>query len=97
MNTPVPLHRGMTFGFYARNGYYGTPQARLEVDRMKTLHIEWVCLVVTVLQEHAMSCRQFRDFEVTPADDEVRDIIDYIHAQGMTVCSAATSSFRTTA
>lgn len=85
MNTPVPLHRGMTFGFYARNGYYGTPQARLEVDRMKTLHIEWVCLVVTVLQEHAMSCRQFRDFEVTPADDEVRDIIDYIHAQGMKV------------
>lgn len=81
----VDLHRGMTFGFYARNGYYGSPQARLEVDRMATLNIEWVCLVVIVLQDTFASTRQYRDFYQTPADDEIRDIIDYIHSRGMKV------------
>src|SRR5690606_10559713 len=79
----VPLHRGMTFGFYARNGYYGSAQARLEIDRMATLGIEWVCLVVIVLQDTFASTRQYRDFYQTPADDELREIIDYIHLKGM--------------
>lgn len=81
----VPVHRGMTFGFYARNGYFGSPEARQQVDRMKALNIEWVCLVSIVMQESLLSCRQYRDFAMTPADDELRDIVDYIHAQGMKV------------
>jgi hypothetical protein len=80
-----PIHKGMTFGFYARNGYYGSPQARLEVDRMAETGIQWVCVVATVLQETFASGRQFRDFRITPADDELRDIIDYIHQRGMKV------------
>lgn len=84
--TPVtPIHRGMTFGFYARNGYYGSKQARVEVDRMATLNINWVCVVVTVMQDTFASTRQYRDFVNTPADDELRDIIDYIHSKGMKV------------
>ena len=79
------IHRGMTFGFYARNGYYGSAEARQQVDRMKELNIEWICLVSTVLSESMLSCRQFRDFKMTPADDELRDIIDYIHERGMRV------------
>jgi hypothetical protein len=82
---PVPIHRGMTFGFYARNGYFGLPEARQQVDKMKELNIEWICVVSTVLQETMMSGRQFRDFKMTPADDELRDIIDYIHEKGMKV------------
>jgi hypothetical protein len=81
----VPLHRGMSFGFYARNGYYGSPEARMAVDRMQELNIDWVCLIVTVLQDTFASTRQYRDFTMTPADDEVRDIIDYIHSKGMKV------------
>ena len=79
------IHRGMTFGFYARNGYYGSEQARLEVDRMASLNIRWVCLVATVLQDTFASGRQYRDFKMTPADDELRDIMDYIHQKGMKV------------
>jgi len=82
---PVPLHRGMSFGFYARNGYYSSAQARLEVGRMKELHIDWVCVIATVLQDTFASTRQYRDFTMTPADDEVRDIIDHIHSKGMKV------------
>lgn len=85
LQQPVPLHRGMTFGFYARNGYYGSEQARREVDKMAQLNIQWVCLVVIVMQETFAGGRQFRDFVMTPADDELRDIIDYIHARGMKV------------
>jgi hypothetical protein len=36
----VPIHRGVTFGFYARNGYYGSAEARQQVDRMKELNYE---------------------------------------------------------
>lgn len=85
ISQPVALHRGMTFGFYARNGYFGSEEARREVDKMQALNIEWVCVVSTVLQETYASGRQFRDFKMTPADDELRDIIDYIHAKGMKV------------
>lgn len=81
----LEIHRGMTFGFYARNGYYGSPAAREQVDKMAALNIKWVCLVSTVLQDTYASTRQYRDFKMTPADDELRDIIDYIHAKGMKV------------
>lgn len=75
----------MTFGYYARNGYYSSPEARQEVDRMKELNIQWVCLIVIVLQDTFASTRQYRDFVMTPADDELREIIDYIHGKGMKV------------
>lgn len=85
MDRPIPIHRGMTFGFYARNGYFGSAEARAEIPKMKSLNIEWVCLVATVLQETYASGRQFRDFRMTPADDELRDIIDHLHAAGLKV------------
>ena len=85
IKAPVPLHRGMNFGYYARNGYFGSAEARRQVDKMKALSVEWVCLISTVLQETYASGRQFRDFKMTPADDELRDIIDYIHEKGMKV------------
>lgn len=80
-----PIHRGMTFGFYARNGYFGSETARRQVDKMAALNIDWVCLVATVLQDTYASGRQYRDFKMTPADDELRDIIDYIHQKKMKV------------
>ncbi len=79
------IHRGVTFGFYAGNGYYGSPQARLEVDRMTELGVTWVCVVTTVWQETFASTRQFRDFKMTPSDHELIDIIHYIHQKGMKV------------
>lgn len=82
---PVSLHRGMTFGFYARNGYYSSPDAYAQVDKIKALNIEWVCVVAIVMQDTFASTHQYRDFTETPADDELRDIIDYIHKCGMKV------------
>ena len=73
----APFFKGMTYGFYARNGYYSSPQARTDVDRMADLGIEWVCLVAIVMQDAMMSVRQYRDFEITPADDELRDMSGY--------------------
>lgn len=81
----TPFFKGMTFGFYARNGYYSSEQAKLEVDRMAETGIEWVCLVSTVMQDMMMSTRQYRDFLITPADDELRDIIAYMKSKEMKV------------
>lgn len=85
MANPVPVHRGMTFGYYARNGFYSSPAARDHVDRMADLGIEWVCVVCIVLQDTFASTRMYRDFQVTPGDDELLDIADYIHNRGLKV------------
>ncbi len=81
--TSLRIHRGVNFGFYARNGYYSSEKARLEVDRMKECNVSHVCVIATVLADTFCSPRQYRDFKMTPADDEVREIIDYIHSKGM--------------
>lgn len=79
------VHRGVNFGFYARNGYYATREARREVDRMAELGVNWICLIATVFRETAVSTTEFRDFEGTPDDAELRRMIDYIHSKGMRV------------
>lgn len=81
----IPIHRGVNFGFFAGAGYYSSKQARLEVDRMAKLGVTWVCVIATVWQEAFASTRQFRDFRMTPGDDELIGIIDYIHQKKMKV------------
>ncbi|WP_334319065.1 hypothetical protein OH491_22280 [Termitidicoccus mucosus] len=85
MSASIPIHRGMTYGYYARNGYYGSAAAKTDVDRMATLNIDWVCLVVTVMQDTFASTRMYRDFAQTPGEDEIMGIVDYIHSKGMKV------------
>ncbi len=79
------IYRGVTFGFWARNGYFESPQARLEVDRMAETGVRWVCVVPTIMQETITTPRMFADFEVTPGEFELAEIIDYIHGRGMKV------------
>jgi hypothetical protein len=79
------VQRGVTFGFYARNGYFSTVEAQVQVERMAETEVDWVVLVPTVMQDTYSSTVQYRDFEVTPDDSEVRRIIDYIHSKGIKV------------
>ncbi len=75
----------VTFGFYCGNGWLSTPQARQEVDHIAAAGIRWVVLTPIVVQETCSSTVQFRDFELTPSDDELIGIIDYFHAKGIRV------------
>jgi hypothetical protein len=77
--TAPEIHRGVTFGLFAENGYLASREARLEVDRMADLGVTWVCVVPTVWQETFASTVQFRHFKRTPCDHELIDIIDCIH------------------
>jgi hypothetical protein len=79
------LQLGVTFGFYAKNGYFATDQARREVDEMASSGIKWVVVTPTVAQETYSSTIQFRDFELTPSDYELTCIIEYIKSKGMHV------------
>ncbi len=78
-------HMGVTFGFYAKNGYFSSQEAKDEVDAIAAAGANWVVLVVTVMQEDAHGTRQFRDFVNTPNDLELKEIIDYIHGKGIHV------------
>jgi len=77
--------RGVTFGFYARNGVLGSDWAKNEVDKMIETGVEWVVLCPTVMQDTAHSTMQYRDFCVTPNDHELYTIIDYMHKKGLKV------------
>ena len=68
--------KGVNFGFYARNGYYSSPEGVRQIDKIAALGTPWVCLISTVMQETFVSTRQFRDFRITPSDDELIQAID---------------------
>ena len=76
---------GVTFGFRAKAGYFDSAKAREEADSIAAAGIKWVTLVATVFQEHYYSERQFSDFELTPSDLEVADMVDYLHSLGIKV------------
>lgn len=82
---PVMRHYGVTLGFYAPNGYFRSAAGDEEVDRIASLGIPWVCLVVTVLQDRFSSERQYADFRVTPSDLDLRHVIDRLHSHGIKV------------
>ncbi|MDQ8209257.1 hypothetical protein QEH52_17150 [Coraliomargarita sp. SDUM461003] len=81
----LPVQRGVTFGFYARNGVLGSEWARREVDHMLELNVGHVVLTPIVMQESSHSTRQYRDFEVTPNDHELYQIIEYMKLKGIEV------------
>jgi hypothetical protein len=79
------LHCGVTFGFYARNGYFSTKAAKEEIDAIVACNVKWIALTPTVMQEAYCATRQFRDFENTPDDFELTEMINYIHSKGIKV------------
>lgn len=79
------LHRGMSFGYLARRGYYASPEGLAQVDRMAALGVTWVALMVSVMQDTFTSTRLYQDFEFTPEDREVEEIIARFQARGVRV------------
>jgi hypothetical protein len=79
------LHRGMSFGYLARPGFFDSEVGRTAVTAMAALGIRWVALMVTITQETFASRRVFRDFELTPDDAELERIIAHCHASGLRV------------
>lgn len=80
-----PFFRGMNFGFYAPRGFYGSEAALQAVQGMKALNVEWVCLIATVFQKHFAADDQGPDPERSPSDDDLRFMIDHLHAEGLKV------------
>ena len=76
---------GVTFGFYATNGYFGSVEAKAEIDAIARAGATWVTVVPTVWQDSCSSSFQYKDFALTPNDIELMDAIDLIHAKGMKV------------
>ncbi len=82
---PNEMQMGVTFGFYAPQGYFGSPQARDEVEAMARAGVTWVTVVPMVWQEASDSSLQYKDFERSQNDLDLADIIAFIHAKGMKV------------
>lgn len=79
------LHKGMSFGYLAKRGYFASPDGLAQVDRMADLGVTWVALMVSVMQETWHSTRMYQDFEFTVEDHELEQIIARFHARGVRV------------
>jgi len=79
------MYKGVTIGYYAKNGYFSSKAARTEIDRIAEAGIPWICLVSTIMQEQFCSTRMFRDPVQTPGDDELLDIMAYAHKKGLQI------------
>ena len=79
------VQRGMTLGFYAPAGYYGSQEARDEVDRIAAMGATWILLAPNVWQEGRYTTVQFNDFMKSQSDLDILDLCDYIHAKGLHV------------
>lgn len=86
MSSLPEIQRGVTFGFYARNGVLSSPWAGQQVDLIAENGISWVVLTPVVMQETCHTTRQYRDFEVTPGDHELVGLIDLFHKKNIKVC-----------
>ena len=82
---PDGMQWGVTFGFYATNGYFGSVEAKAEIDAIARAGANWVTVVPTVWQDTCSSSFQYKDFALTPDDIELKEAIDLIHAKGMKV------------
>jgi len=82
---PDGMQWGVTFGFYATNGYFGSAAAKMEIDAIARAGATWVTVVPTVWQDSCSSSFQYKDFAGTPNDIELMDAIDLIHSKGMKV------------
>jgi len=82
---PFPFLRGVNFGYLSKQLYYGTTQAETEVDRMADGGVEWVSLLVMLMQETFYSTRIYRDFAWTPSDVDLEKIIRRCQKRGIRV------------
>jgi len=83
--TPFPFLRGVNFGYLAKQGYYGTSQAEAEVSRMAEAGVEWVSLMVMLMQETYFSTRIYRDFRWTTSDRDLEKIVRLFQKRGIRV------------
>lgn len=81
----VPFLRGVNFGYLAKNDYLGSAAALDEVDRMADAGVEWVSLLVMIMQDAFYSTRVYRDFRFTPSDRDLAKVIDRMHRRGLKV------------
>ncbi len=82
---PEGTQWGVTFGFYGSNAYFTSDMAKEEIDAIARAGANWVTVVATVWQDTCQSTFQYADFDLTPDDLALKDIIDYIHAKGMKI------------
>ena len=50
-NEEKNMFKGVTFGYYGKNGYYSSEKARGKIDKIAELGIPWVCLISTIMQD----------------------------------------------
>ena len=77
--------KGMTFGFMARNGYYSSEAGKKEIQKLINSGADSIALLVTIMQDSFASTRMYRDFIITPADDELRETIRTFRQAGLKV------------
>ncbi|MCD7730756.1 MAG: glycosyl hydrolase family 53 [Oscillospiraceae bacterium] len=78
--------KGFTYGYNAGKGMFTKPEADESMEALASLGGNWVCLVITVYQEHFYSTSFGFDYRRTATDKELCRAIDKLKSLGLKVC-----------
>jgi len=86
MKKEVGFMKGFSYGFMAKRGEYATAKAIDSLKKLRSTGTEWIALCMVVMQERYNSTEIFFDYNRTPTDLELINIIDEAHRLGFKVC-----------
>lgn len=86
MQNEVGYIKGFSYGFMATRGEYATQEAIDSLRKLRDTGTEWIALCMVVMQEKYNSTDIFFDYNRTPTDLELIQIIGEAHKLGFKVC-----------
>ena len=78
--------KGFTYGFDARKGMLTDPRAIESMEKLASLGTNWVCLAMTVEQDHFYSTKFGFDYRKHSTDKELTFAINKLKALGQKIC-----------
>lgn len=78
--------KGFSYGFMATRGEYASQEAFDSLRKLRETGTEWIALCMVVMQKKYNSTEIFFDYNRTPTDLELIQLIDEAHRLGFKVC-----------
>ena len=78
--------KGFTYGFDARKGMLTDPRAVESMEKLASLGTNWVCLAMTIEQDHFYSTKFGFDYRKHSTDKELTFAINKLRSLGQKIC-----------
>ena len=77
--------KGMNFGFLSKRGYYEREEVKKQPKLMKEMGVNLTTLNLNICQDTYASTKLYLDFEYSVGEDELVEMANLLHEQGIMV------------